>query len=153
MLNKYRLFQRTNGFFYWQDNESCGQGSLRTKDRKTAKAAARETRGASLADPESHDGARLSFRARLEDEHAHMNGRHARDGHARSAIQSGALRACLLLHDEADLGIDSARTITSRGRDWQLRRHPRQGESAVSSKIATGRARTGATAAHTRSKM
>ena len=36
MLNKYRLFQRANGVFYWQDNESCRQGSLRTKDRKTA---------------------------------------------------------------------------------------------------------------------
>ena len=36
MLNKYRLFQRTNGFFYWQDNETCRQGSLRTKVRKAA---------------------------------------------------------------------------------------------------------------------
>ena len=26
MLNKYRLFQRANGFFYWQDNESGKQG-------------------------------------------------------------------------------------------------------------------------------
>jgi hypothetical protein len=36
MLNKYRLFQRANGVFYWQDNESCRQGSLRTRERKTA---------------------------------------------------------------------------------------------------------------------
>ena len=36
MLNKYRLFQRANGVFYWQDNESGKQGSLRTKDRKAA---------------------------------------------------------------------------------------------------------------------
>ena len=36
MLNKYRLFQRANGVFSWQDNESGKQGSLRTKDRKAA---------------------------------------------------------------------------------------------------------------------
>jgi site-specific recombinase XerD len=36
MLNRYRLFQRANGVFYWQDNESSKQGSLRTKDRKAA---------------------------------------------------------------------------------------------------------------------
>ena len=36
MLNKYRLFQRANGVFYWQDNESAKQGSLRTKDRRAA---------------------------------------------------------------------------------------------------------------------
>ena len=36
MLNKYRLFQRANGVFYWQDNESGKQGSLRTKDRRAA---------------------------------------------------------------------------------------------------------------------
>jgi hypothetical protein len=36
VLNKYRLFQRANGVFYWQDNESSKQGSLRTKDRKAA---------------------------------------------------------------------------------------------------------------------
>jgi hypothetical protein len=36
MLNKYRLFRRASGVFYWQDNESSKQGSLRTKDRKAA---------------------------------------------------------------------------------------------------------------------
>ena len=36
MLNKYRLFQRANGVFYWQDNESAKQGSIRTKDRRSA---------------------------------------------------------------------------------------------------------------------
>jgi hypothetical protein len=36
MLNKYRLFQRADGVFYWQDNESSKQGTLRTKDRKAA---------------------------------------------------------------------------------------------------------------------
>ena len=36
MLNKYRLFQRAKGVFYWQDNESGKQGSLRTKDRRAA---------------------------------------------------------------------------------------------------------------------
>jgi len=41
MLNKYRLFQhrlfqRANGVFYFQDNESGQQRSLRTKDRRTA---------------------------------------------------------------------------------------------------------------------
>lgn len=32
MLNKYRLYQRANGVFYWQDQESSKQGSLKTKD-------------------------------------------------------------------------------------------------------------------------
>ena len=36
MLNKYRLFQRAKGVFYWQDNESGKQGSLPTKDRRAA---------------------------------------------------------------------------------------------------------------------
>ena len=36
MLNKFRLFQRANRVFYWQDNESAKQSSLRTKDRKAA---------------------------------------------------------------------------------------------------------------------
>jgi hypothetical protein len=36
MLNKYRLFQRANRVFYWQDNKSAKQGSLHTKDRKVA---------------------------------------------------------------------------------------------------------------------
>src|SRR6476620_4910067 len=96
MLNKYRLFQRANGIFYWQDNESGKQGSLRTKDRST-KAATRQKRGSSFADTKSHNGARLSSRTRREDEHAHVAGRHARDGHSRSPMQSGALRAYLLL--------------------------------------------------------
>jgi len=36
MLNKYRLYQRSNGVFYWQDQESSKQGSLKTKDRQVA---------------------------------------------------------------------------------------------------------------------
>lgn len=36
MLNKYRLYQRANGVFYWQDQESSKQGSLKTKDREIA---------------------------------------------------------------------------------------------------------------------
>lgn len=37
MKTGYRLYRRTNGIFYWQDNEdSSRQGSLRTRDRKTA---------------------------------------------------------------------------------------------------------------------
>ena len=36
MLNKYRLFRRVNDVFYWQENNSAKQGSLRTKDRKAA---------------------------------------------------------------------------------------------------------------------
>lgn len=32
MLNKYRLFQRANGVFYCQNNESSKQRRLRTKD-------------------------------------------------------------------------------------------------------------------------
>jgi hypothetical protein len=33
---KYRLYRRRNGVFYWQDNGSKKQGSLRTKDRREA---------------------------------------------------------------------------------------------------------------------
>jgi len=33
---KYRLFRRRNGVFYWQDNESAKQASLRTTDRRDA---------------------------------------------------------------------------------------------------------------------
>ncbi len=36
MLNKYRLYQRANGVFYWQDQESSKQGSLKTRDRAVA---------------------------------------------------------------------------------------------------------------------
>jgi integrase len=33
---KYRMFRRCNGVFYWQDNESAKQGTLRTPDRRDA---------------------------------------------------------------------------------------------------------------------
>ncbi|HWB60948.1 MAG TPA: tyrosine-type recombinase/integrase [Chthoniobacteraceae bacterium] len=33
---KYRLYRRSNGGFYWQDNDSPKQGSLRTKDKHEA---------------------------------------------------------------------------------------------------------------------
>jgi integrase len=33
---KYRLYRRRNGNFYWQDNESPRQGTLRTSDRREA---------------------------------------------------------------------------------------------------------------------
>jgi integrase len=33
---KYRLFRRRNGVFYWQDNDSQKQGTLRTTDRREA---------------------------------------------------------------------------------------------------------------------
>jgi len=33
MQLKFRLFQRTGGVFYWQENGTTKQGSLRTKDR------------------------------------------------------------------------------------------------------------------------
>jgi hypothetical protein len=33
---KYRLYRRHNGVFYWQDNSSKKQGSLRTTDRHEA---------------------------------------------------------------------------------------------------------------------
>jgi hypothetical protein len=33
---KYRLFRRRNGVFYWQDNQSSKQGTLRTSDRREA---------------------------------------------------------------------------------------------------------------------
>ncbi len=36
MKQKYRLYRRHNGKFYWQENESQRQGSLRTSDRRDA---------------------------------------------------------------------------------------------------------------------
>src|SRR5205823_4616533 len=33
---KYRLFRRRNGVFYWQENDSSKQGTLRTTDRREA---------------------------------------------------------------------------------------------------------------------
>src|SRR5471030_260486 len=33
---KYRLYRRRNGNFYWQENDSKKQGSLRTTDRREA---------------------------------------------------------------------------------------------------------------------
>src|SRR5437764_11868329 len=33
---KYRLYRRRNGVFYWQENDSCKQGTLRTSDRREA---------------------------------------------------------------------------------------------------------------------
>jgi microcystin degradation protein MlrC len=33
---KYRMYRRRNGVFYWQDNSSQKQGSLRTTDRREA---------------------------------------------------------------------------------------------------------------------
>src|SRR5438034_2544574 len=33
---KYRLYRRHNGVFYWQDNQSSKQGTLRTNDRREA---------------------------------------------------------------------------------------------------------------------
>jgi integrase len=33
---KYRLFRRSNGIFYWQENNSSKQGTLRTSDRREA---------------------------------------------------------------------------------------------------------------------
>src|SRR3954452_21687768 len=33
---KYRLYRRRNGKFYWQENESQKQGTLRTSDRREA---------------------------------------------------------------------------------------------------------------------
>ena len=36
MQLKYRLFQRTAGVFYWQENGTANRGSLRTKDRDEA---------------------------------------------------------------------------------------------------------------------
>ncbi|HEX4639728.1 MAG TPA: tyrosine-type recombinase/integrase [Chthoniobacterales bacterium] len=36
MQLKYRMFRRCNGVFYWQENNSAKQGSLRTNDRRDA---------------------------------------------------------------------------------------------------------------------
>ena len=36
MLQKYRLFQRAQGIFYWQETGTSNRGSLRTKDRQEA---------------------------------------------------------------------------------------------------------------------
>jgi hypothetical protein len=33
---KYRLYRRHNGVFYWQDNDSKKQGTLRTTDKREA---------------------------------------------------------------------------------------------------------------------
>ena len=33
---KYRLFRRRNGVFYWQENDSSKQGTLRTSERREA---------------------------------------------------------------------------------------------------------------------
>jgi len=33
---KYRLYRRRNGVFYWQENGSKKQGTLRTSDRREA---------------------------------------------------------------------------------------------------------------------
>src|SRR6266699_2659628 len=33
---KYRLYRRRNGVFYWQENDSSKQGTLRTNDRREA---------------------------------------------------------------------------------------------------------------------
>src|SRR3984893_3133951 len=33
---KYRLYRRRNGNFYWQENDSKKQGTLRTTDRREA---------------------------------------------------------------------------------------------------------------------
>ena len=33
---KYRLYRRRNGVFYWQENDSSKQGTLRTSDRREA---------------------------------------------------------------------------------------------------------------------
>lgn len=35
-LQKFRLYRRRNGTFYWQGNESSRQGSLRTKNESEA---------------------------------------------------------------------------------------------------------------------
>jgi len=36
MQEKYRLFRRSNGVFYWQHRETAVQGSLKTKEKKEA---------------------------------------------------------------------------------------------------------------------
>ncbi|HEY8899360.1 MAG TPA: tyrosine-type recombinase/integrase [Chthoniobacterales bacterium] len=36
MKDRYRLYQRENGVYYWQENGTNKQGSLRTKDRREA---------------------------------------------------------------------------------------------------------------------
>jgi hypothetical protein len=33
---KYRLYRRRNGIFYWQENNSQKQGTLRTTERREA---------------------------------------------------------------------------------------------------------------------
>jgi hypothetical protein len=33
---KYRLYRRHNGVFYWQENKSKKQGTLRTNDKREA---------------------------------------------------------------------------------------------------------------------
>ncbi len=38
MQQKYRLYRRNNGTYYWQDNDSPRQGSLKTKNQQEAEA-------------------------------------------------------------------------------------------------------------------
>jgi len=33
---KYRMYRRSNGGFYWQENGTAKQGSLKTKDKQEA---------------------------------------------------------------------------------------------------------------------
>jgi hypothetical protein len=56
--------------------------SLRTKDRRAAEKLLHvQNEAYRLPTLNLTHGARLSFRARREDEHAHLGGGHARDGH------------------------------------------------------------------------
>ena len=36
MQLKYRMYRRTNGAYYWQENGTAKQGSLRTKNKQDA---------------------------------------------------------------------------------------------------------------------
>ena len=98
MLNKYRLFQRANGVFYRQDNESGKQWSLRTKDRRVAEKLLHVQNEAHRLPTLNLTMARaVSFRPRREDEHAHLDGSNARDGYPRDRIFTGTLRTNLRL--------------------------------------------------------
>src|SRR5437870_10084379 len=89
----YRKYRRHNGVFYWQENNSPKQGTLRTNDR-------REAERLLNAMNESHRQPTLNLslaRAYLaahgsKDAHAHMASRDGRNGNARNSYDTGSMR-------------------------------------------------------------
>ncbi len=67
MQLKYRLYRRRNGVFYWQENDSSKQGTLRTSRQTRSRTALKcDERIASRANPQSQCRSRLPRRPRSE---------------------------------------------------------------------------------------